>query len=89
MYFFNVAQNLSYGLINIANLLNPQAIFIGHENCYLPVFCVQAMEDTLNQRILAAGYQQARVAPSRFGLSAPLVGSAYCVLERLFAGKII
>lgn len=87
--FFDVAQKLSYGLINIANLLNPQAIFIGHEGCYLPAFCVQALEDTLNQRILAAGYQQIRVAPSRFGPSAPLVGSACCVLERLFAGKII
>lgn len=86
--FRDTVDKLAVALINMANLLDPQGIIIGHEGAFLPAVYLQQLESTVNDKILAAGYQHLTVAPSAFGSSAPLVGSVCCVFQELFSGRL-
>ena len=86
--FRDAAEKLSVAMVNMANLLDPQGIVIGHEGAFLPAFCLRQMESAVNQRILAAGFQHLSVKRSTFGGDAPLLGSACCVFQELFRGGL-
>lgn len=84
----DVIQKISIALTNTINLLDPQCVIIGAEGAYLPDFCLQALEDNINSHILAVGYRRVKVVRATFGSDTPLVGSASCVLDKIFNGFI-
>lgn len=55
----------------MANLLDPQGIIIGHEGAFLPAVYLQQLESTVNDKILAAGYQHITVGAFRLWAAAP------------------
>jgi len=75
---------LSYALVNQVNLLNPQAIFIGHEGSFVPDRYISFLEKEINCRKFSQDYLKIRVEKSPFGVHAPLYGSACLVLDRFF-----
>lgn len=84
----DVADKLSIALTNAVNLLDPQLVLVGHEGARLPGWCLQRIQDAVNNRILAAGSKRIVVLRSAFGEDAPLLGSACCVWQALFAGRL-
>lgn len=84
----DVTDKLAIALTNTINLLDPQCVVIGAEGAYLPDFCLEMLEREINSHILAVGYRQVQVVRATFGSDTPLVGSASCVLERIFNGHV-
>lgn len=87
-YLADICAKLATALVNIANLLDPSAIIIGHEGYYFSDAMLRTIESALNQRILASGYKKIRVIRSAFGDSSPLVGAATVVMDSVFRNRL-
>ncbi len=83
-----IVEKLASALIDYINLLDTDAILIGHEGSYLPQKYLEMLKDEVNLRICSTGYKQVEVRPASFGERAPLLGSACCILDPLFAGEL-
>ena len=83
---YDMAEKLSVALVNAINLLDVQAVIIGHEGAHIPLPYLKQMEENINRRILGAGYRNVPVIRSYFGSRAPLMGSVALIFERLFGG---
>ena len=83
----DMTEKLTVALINAVNLLDPQCVIIGHEGAFLPSPYLEQLENTLNRRILGAGYRHIPVIRSHFINRAPLVGSVSLIFEQLFGGR--
>ncbi len=83
-----IVEKLASALIDYINLLDTDAILIGHEGGYLPQKYLEMLKDEINLRICSTGYKQVEVRPASFGERAPLLGSACCILDPLFAGEL-
>ncbi|WP_195985776.1 ROK family transcriptional regulator [Clostridium sp. D33t1_170424_F3] len=80
---------LAHALVNAVNLLNPQAILIGHNGVYLPERYLVFLEEEINQRKFSQEYLKVRVRKSRFGVDSSLYGSGCVLLKHLFEnGKV-
>lgn len=86
--FQEMVHALSYALINITNILDPDAIIIGHEGIYLPDKYLTEIESCINHEILASGHKHVKVLKSSFGIDTPLIGSISILLDDLFTGRI-
>jgi predicted NBD/HSP70 family sugar kinase len=85
----DMVLKLSYALVNQVNMLNPQAIFIGHEGTFLPDCYLDLLRNEVNQKKFSPTYLKVQVEKSPFGFYAPLYGSVCIVLDRLFeSGKL-
>lgn len=85
--FDDLTEKFAVALVNSINFLDLQSIVIGHEGIYLPDSFFSGLEERVNARILSKGYKKIGVRRSTFGSSAPLLGSACLVFDRLFAGE--
>ena len=83
----DMTNKLGVALVNAVNLLDPQAVILGHEGAFLPSAYRQHLEDYLNSRILGAGYRRITVTTSHFANRAPVMGSVCLIFERLFGGE--
>lgn len=79
-----VMEELTRALVNAVNLLNPQAVLIGHNGTYLPPEYLERLEQALNWRKFSQEYLKIQVKKSRFGLDSSLYGSGCLILRRLF-----
>lgn len=86
--FMETAEMLSYALTNAANMLDPSVIFIGHEGAFLPQKYISHMEASVNRNILFAGQKRIEIRKSTFLDRAPLIGSACCLIEKVFSGEL-
>ena len=82
-----MTDKLSVALVNAANLLDPQAVIIGHDGAFIPPVYLQKLEKQLNERILGTGYRNIPVIRSHFVNRAALMGSVCLIFERLFGGE--
>ena len=83
-----VVEKIATALIDLINLLDADAVLIGHEGSYLPKKYLEMLKDEVNLGIFSAGYKQVEIRLASFGERAPLLGSACCVLDALFAGEL-
>lgn len=87
--FLDMIEKLSIGLVNGVNLLNPQAIIMGHESVYLPDHYIKLLEENINQYKLSGKHNHVNVIKPYFGHKAQLIGSGCCVINHVFNGKIL
>jgi N-acetylglucosamine repressor len=85
--FYDAMEKMGIAITNLVNLLDPQAILIGHEGFYLPKKYLKLLERQVNQKIAARDYRQIRVDYSAFHEKAALYGSVCRVLNELFLGN--
>lgn len=80
---------LSYALINQVNMINPEAVFIGHEGFFLPNRYIKLLEEQINKKKFSKDNLHVVVEKSSFDTYAPLYGSACIVLDHFFEnGKL-
>lgn len=84
--FQDMAEKLSYAIINTCNMMDPQIIILGHEGYYLPDRYVSYIQQEVNAKILAASHKYISIRKSSFGMKTPVIGSACCLLNEFFAG---
>lgn len=80
----DVIEKITRALVNAVNLLNPQAILVGHNGTYLPARYLEQLERELNRRKFSQDYLRIKVKKSRFGVDSSLYGSACLSLRQLF-----
>lgn len=80
----DIIEKITRALVNAVNLLNPQAILVGHNGTHLPARYLEQMERELNRRKFSQDYLKIRVKKSRFGLDSSLYGSGCLALRQLF-----
>ena len=85
--FCDVTEKLSIALVNAVNMLDPEAIIVGHEGAFLPEKYLHVLRDKIDEQILSAGYKNVKVLTSAFLNYAPLFGSCAIILNRLFLGE--
>ncbi|MBC8569682.1 ROK family protein [Zongyangia hominis] len=85
----DMVDKISCALVNVVNMLNPSAVFIGHFGSFLPDKYLTRMEEWVNAHKLSGSYQTVKVRRSHFEQDAPLMGSVCIVLNRLFNGKLL
>lgn len=76
-------------LVSVSNLLNPEAVILGHEGVKLPERYLEWLEAQLNKRKLSEDYNHVRILKPHFGEEAQLVGAACNVLAQVFEGEIL
>lgn len=80
----DIIEKITRALVNAVNLLNPQAILVGHNGTHLPARYLEQMERELNRRKFSQDYLKIRVKKSRFGMDSSLYGSGCLALRQLF-----
>ena len=75
--------------MSVSNLVNPEAIILGHESVQLPDRYLQRMETYINQYKLSADYHHIHILKPYFGQESQLVGAACDVLDQIFRGKLL
>jgi len=79
---------LSYTLLNQVNMLNPQAVLLGHESAHLPPPLLRQLENTLNQGKLWGLHNKIRVHVSYYGSMSPVFGAVCTALSHWFGGEL-
>ena len=87
--FEEAANKLAAAVVSTVNLLNSELILISGQialwdDCYL-----QQMERIINENRFVEWDSPVLVKRAHFGSSAPLVGAAAEVLERIFSGELL
>lgn len=83
----DMVEKLACGLVNSVNLLNPQAIIIGHEGVYIPSKYIKLLENKINEHKLYRTNMPIVVKKPYFGADAQLIGSVCCILAQIFNGN--
>ena len=81
----SMTHALSFGLTSAVNLLDPQAIIIGHEGVYLPNRCLEMLEEEITRQRVAR--RPVKILRSAFGAETHIRGCACCFLNRVFRGE--
>lgn len=87
--FREVSEKLAVGMINLANLLGPEAFILGHEAYYIPDRHLALMEQTVNRVNFLGRENPIVVLKSSFSNQAAVYGSICCVLREVFAGRLL
>ena len=84
-------EKLSICLVSVSNLLNPEAIILGHESVKLPEEFLKEMEGYINRYKLSedSGESHIKLQKPYFGEDSQLVGAACNVLAQAFEGKLL
>ncbi|MBQ9330078.1 MAG: ROK family transcriptional regulator [Oscillibacter sp.] len=82
-----MTRALGYALTSAVNLLDPQAILIGHEGHFLPDRCLTALEEQIERQRLASDRTRVQILRSAFGRDAQIRGCACGFLHRVFTGE--
>lgn len=87
--FRGMMEQLACAVTSSVNLLNPQAVIVGHEGCFLPDKYLAYLEELVNRQKLAGDYRYVTVRRSSMDEEAHLRGCACSVLNRIFEGKLL
>ncbi|MGF7018468.1 putative NBD/HSP70 family sugar kinase [Lachnospiraceae bacterium PF1-21] len=86
--FEDMVEKLACGLISTVNLLNPEAIIIGHEGYFLPKRYLKKLEEIVNQRKISGNYRYVTVLKSAFANQAHIIGCPCTIIEKVFSGRL-
>jgi predicted NBD/HSP70 family sugar kinase len=79
-------QSLSVALVNLANVLDPDAVFLGHEAALAGDLLVGRLERAVNSRMFQSATKHMPVRISAFQDQAPVRGATALVFDRIFQG---
>lgn len=82
-------EKIGFALVSSTNMLNPQAILIGHDGALLPNKYIKMLEQEVNTRKVSREYFKIPVSKPYYGTLSPLFGSVCCVLTHIFDGDAI
>ncbi len=84
--FMHMIEKLAAAMTDFVNIIGSHTILVGHEGSYLPPKYLKLLEDEINSHIFSV--KKVEVRPAHFGVRAPLLGSACCILDALFSGSL-
>lgn len=81
-------EPLALALANLANLVDPECILLGHEGACLPDRILDLLARRVNAEVLAGERAGIRIGRSSFGPLAAVYGAAVVVLKKVFDGEL-
>ncbi|OGO80466.1 MAG: hypothetical protein A2Y21_11275 [Clostridiales bacterium GWC2_40_7] len=81
-----LCRYMSYGLISLINIFDPQVIYLGHDIALAGSLAVSGLEANISRRFFSSNYKSVPVEISAFRHKAPVAGAAAIILDRLFGG---
>lgn len=85
--FMDMMEKLSCGITSTVNILNSEAVIIGHEGYFIPDYYLQVLEKEMNQKKLSGTYRHVTICKPYFKADAHILGGACIVLSKIFHGK--
>ena len=81
-----LCRYMSYGLISLINIFDPQVIYLGHDIALAGDLASSGLEADIKRRFFSSNYKSVPVEISAFRHKAPVAGAAAIILDRLFGG---
>lgn len=82
-------QAMTTGLVNVANIFDPDIILIGHEGAVLAGLVIDELEEQTNRLAFQHRSKKIPVRLAAFGEKAPLIGAASLIFQAVFRGELI
>ena len=86
--FRKMMDSIACALTSLVNLMNPQAVIVGHEGFWLPDVWLKYLEKEINKMQLSRDYRSIVIRKSSFEEEAHLRGCVCTVLNKVFEGEI-
>ncbi|NCC44453.1 MAG: ROK family transcriptional regulator [Clostridia bacterium] len=86
--FEDMIEKLACGMTSTVNMLNLDAVIIGHEGYFIPDIYIDKLEREINRHKLSGEYRHVAVLKSYFKDQAHIIGCACPVLDKAFGGKL-
>lgn len=83
-----LAEYVSVGLVNLANIFDPETIVLGHDIALASDLMLPFLNEDVNRRIFSTKHVTILIQMSQFVDQAPLIGSAALIFDGLFDGRI-
>ena len=87
MVFREMMEKLACAITSMVNMLNLEAVMIGHEGYHIPDYYVKLLEEQINRHKLSGAYRHVVVCKPYFKTEAHILGCACIVLSKVFEGK--
>ena len=84
----DVLDKLSIALVDLCNLVDPEAVIIGNYAAFLSDAQLAWLEERVNRNVLARGAGHIPLLRSAFFTDASLYGAAVLPLKRVFDGDL-
>lgn len=84
----DIFSKIAVATTNLTNILDPSRIIFGDECCALDDSFFEIIEDEVNKWILSRRSKKIKVMKSKFGVNAPVIGSATIVADRIFTNRL-
>jgi predicted NBD/HSP70 family sugar kinase len=84
--FDDLCRSLSVALVSLANLIDPDAVILGHEGALAGELLVGRLERAVNSRMIQRSAKHLPVRVSAFLDQAPVHGASALVFDRIFQG---
>ncbi|MBE1590193.1 ROK family protein [Nonomuraea angiospora] len=84
----SVGRSLGKGVSILANLLNPEVVILGGYYVPLAPWLLPAVQDEMDDRVIAAGSGDCQVVASTLGHDAAALGGAARVLDSIDSGRL-
>lgn len=81
-------QALMTGLVNLANIFDPDIILIGHDGAPLAELVIDELEAKTNQLAFQHRSKKIPIHLAKFGEKAPLIGAASLIFQAVFRGEL-
>ncbi len=81
-----LCKYLSYGLISLINIFDPQVIYLGHDIALAGELAASRLEAYVSKRFFSCNYKSVPIEISAFRHKAPVAGSTAIILDKLFSG---
>jgi N-acetylglucosamine repressor len=75
-------------LVTVVNMFDPEIVIIGDQGAYLVPRFLEKLEGDMNRLMFQNESKNIRLSASSFGESAPLVGAAATVFQKVFSGVL-
>ncbi|MDD2971862.1 MAG: ROK family transcriptional regulator [Lachnospiraceae bacterium] len=85
--YSDMMEKLACAITSAVNMLNAEAVIIGHAGCNIPDYYLRRLEELINAQKLSANYRHVRVCKPYFREEAHILGCACAVLSKIFEGK--
>lgn len=86
--FMDMMDKLACGITSSVNLLNPAAVFIGHQGYYIPDQYIRYLEEKINAQKLVSSYCYVKVLKSYFREETHIRACGCSLLLRIFEGEL-
>lgn len=88
MLIHRLSKYLSVGLVNLANIFDPETIVLGHDIALASELMLPLLNENINRKIYSTKHVNILIQMSQFVDQAPLIGSAALIFDALFDGRI-